>query len=37
MEHPAAFIALAVLFAMELRTLFKGEDELAALAICLKA
>jgi hypothetical protein len=37
MEHPAAFNALAALLAAELRTFFKGRDELAVLAICLKA
>ncbi len=37
MVHPEAFSALAVLLAVELRTFCRGRDELAVLAICLKA
>jgi len=37
MEHPAAFSALAVLLAAELRMFFSGKSELVALAICLNA
>lgn len=37
MEHPAAFNALVVLLAVELRTFFSGKSELVALAICLNA
>jgi hypothetical protein len=37
MVHPEALSAFAVLLAVELRTFLRGKEELAVLAICLKA